>query len=33
MPVFPGEVRAGLDLAGERRFASGMVYLHYRLRD
>jgi dihydrofolate reductase len=31
-PVFPGGVRAGLDLASERRFASGVVYLHYRPR-
>ena len=31
--VFPGGVRAGLDLADQRRFASGVVYLRYRPRD
>jgi dihydrofolate reductase len=31
--VFPDGVRAGLDLADQRRFASGVVYLRYRPRD
>ena len=31
--VFPEGVRAGLDLADERRFANGVVYLRYRARD
>ena len=30
--VFPEGVRAGLDLADERRFTNGVVYLRYRLR-
>ena len=30
-PVFPAGVRLGLDLVGERRFASGFVHLHYRV--
>jgi dihydrofolate reductase len=29
-PVFPAGVRAGLEMAGERRFAGGVVYLRYR---
>jgi len=29
----PEGVRAGLDLADERRFANGVVYLRYRARD
>jgi len=29
---FPEGVRAGLDLADERRFTNGVVYLRYRLR-
>lgn len=29
-PVFPDGVRSGLELADERRFAGGMVYLRYR---
>ena len=29
-PALPAGVRIGLDLLDERRFASGMVYLHYR---
>jgi dihydrofolate reductase len=29
-PVFPGGVRAGLELLDERRFTSGVVYLRYR---
>ena len=31
-PVFPDGVRAGLELADERRFDSGAVYLRYRGR-
>ena len=31
--VFPDGVRAGLDLADQHRFASGVVYLRYRPRD
>ncbi len=31
-PVFPNGVRAGLVLAEERRFTSGVVYLRYRVR-
>jgi dihydrofolate reductase len=30
--VFPHGVRAGLELADQRRFASGVVYLRYRTR-
>jgi dihydrofolate reductase len=30
---FPEGVRAGLELADERRFANGAVYLRYRARD
>ena len=30
---FPEGVRAGLDLADERRFASGVIYLRYHARD
>ena len=30
-PALPGNVRAGLELMGERRFRSGVVHLHYRL--
>ena len=30
--VFPDGVRVGLDLVDERRFASGVVYLRYRLQ-
>jgi dihydrofolate reductase len=30
--VFPAGVRVGLDLADQRRFASGVVYLRYRPR-
>ena len=30
--IFPAGVRAGLDLADQRRFASGVVYLRYRPR-
>jgi dihydrofolate reductase len=29
-PVFPEGVRAGLEIADERRFASGVMYLRYR---
>jgi dihydrofolate reductase len=29
-PALPGGTRASLDLVGERRFASGVVYLRYR---
>jgi dihydrofolate reductase len=32
-PVFPGGVRAGLDLVDQRRFASGVAYLRYRARN
>jgi dihydrofolate reductase len=32
-PAFPDGARARLELTGERRFASGVVYLHYRARD
>jgi dihydrofolate reductase len=28
----PGNVRLELDLLDERRFASGVVYLHYSIR-
>jgi dihydrofolate reductase len=31
-PVFPQDVRVGLDLVDERRFGGGVVYLRYRLR-
>jgi dihydrofolate reductase len=31
--VFPGGVRAGLDLVDQRRFASGVAYLRYRSRN
>lgn len=31
-PIFPDGVRAGLELADERRFDSGTVYLRYRVR-
>jgi dihydrofolate reductase len=31
--VFPGGVRAGLDLLDQRRFASGVAYLRYRARN
>jgi dihydrofolate reductase len=30
--VFPGGLRARLELAGQRRFAGGFVYLRYRVR-
>jgi dihydrofolate reductase len=30
--ALPAGVRLGLELLGERRFGSGMVYLHYRTR-
>jgi dihydrofolate reductase len=30
--ALPGRVRADLDLLAERRFGSGVVHLHYRLR-
>jgi dihydrofolate reductase len=30
--AFPDGVRLGLELAGERRFGNGVVYLHYRTR-
>ncbi|MBO0892935.1 MAG: dihydrofolate reductase [Acidimicrobiales bacterium] len=29
-PCLPRDLRQGLELADERRFASGVVYLHYR---
>jgi riboflavin biosynthesis pyrimidine reductase len=28
--ALPADVRLRLDLAGERRFGNGVVYLHYR---
>lgn len=31
-PVYPGGVRAGLELLDQRRFDSGVVYLRYRPR-
>jgi dihydrofolate reductase len=31
-PSLPGHVRSELELLDERRFRSGMVYLHYRLK-
>ena len=30
-PALPGKVRARLELADERRFASGVVHLRYRV--
>lgn len=30
-PAFPHDIRLGLELADERRFASGVVYLRYRV--
>jgi len=30
--AFPNHVRLQLELLDERRFASGVVYLHYRTR-
>jgi dihydrofolate reductase len=32
-PVFPSGIRVRLDLVDQHRFASGVVYLRYRLRD
>jgi dihydrofolate reductase len=32
-PVFPAGARARLELTDERRFAGGVVYLRYRVRD
>lgn len=30
LPYLPGDVRLGLELVGEHRFANGVVHLHYR---
>jgi hypothetical protein len=30
-PALPSDARVGLELLDERRFASGVVHLHYRL--
>ena len=32
-PTLPDDVRLGLELLEERRFANGMVFLHYRVRN
>lgn len=32
-PVFPQDIRVPLELVSERTFASGVTYLHYRVRD